>query len=128
VRAGREDWEIAVNVLSGPARKECCTRLLRLETEIPALENASHDWLAVWRVAGLLAGRLDQASAVVARDAGARHQTRPRVNRAPRPAAGSNFRINRYAVVPNRASQNDARILLYQPRPPFPAILETARC
>ena len=43
--------------------------------EIPTIKDTSHDRLAVWRVAGVLAGRLDEASAGVPRDAGARHET-----------------------------------------------------
>jgi hypothetical protein len=45
--------------------------------EIPKIKDTTHDRLAVWRVEGVLA--LEQASAVVCRDAGARHETRPRI-------------------------------------------------
>jgi hypothetical protein len=42
--------------------------------EIPSIENARHDWLAIRRLAGMLVGRMDQGSAVLRRDVVALHQ------------------------------------------------------
>ena len=49
--------------------------------EIPTINDTRHDRLAVWRVAGVLAGRLDEASAGVPRDAGARRPIQNTTNR-----------------------------------------------
>ena len=57
---------------SSPVRRhECLTHAPG--HEIPASKNASYDWLAIRRVAGLLAGRMDQGSAFLPRDAGPHH-------------------------------------------------------